>query len=88
MLRRALAGDRHAYFAPYSGESAALAATVVAALLNAADPILEALVGFTAAVMAYSIVKYAVRFRAIMAHGADALEPDGTTLRPEYRLLG
>lgn len=66
---------------------AALAVTVVAALLNAAAPVMEALVGLTGAVMAYSVVKYAVRFRAIMRHGPAALEPDGNTLRPEYRLI-
>ena len=67
---------------------AALAATVLAALLGAADPVMEALVGLTAAVMVYSVVKYGVRFRAILRHGADALEADGSTLRARHRVLG
>ena len=67
---------------------AMLAATVVGALLKAPPTIMEALVGATAAVMAYSVVKYGVRFAAIARHGADALEDDGTTLRPEFRVLG
>ncbi|MEO0558329.1 MAG: CDP-alcohol phosphatidyltransferase family protein [Bacteroidota bacterium] len=65
---------------------AALAATVVAALLNAPSAVMEALVGLTGAVMAYSIFKYGVRFRAIMRYGMDALEEDGTTLRREYAI--
>ena len=70
----------------WSGKVAvgALAATVVAALLNAAGPVMEALVGMTGAIMAYSIFKYGVRYRAIMRYGADALEPDGSSLRPEF----
>ena len=67
---------------------AALAVTVVAALLAASEPVMEALVGATAAVLAYSIVKYGVRFTAILRHGAAALEPDGTTLRREHRVVG
>ena len=66
---------------------AALAATVVAALLAAPPPVLDALVGLTAAVMAVSIVKYGVRFAAIVRHGPAALEADGNTLRPEHRVL-
>ena len=73
----------------WSGKVAvtALAVTVVAALLNASPAVMEALVGLTAAVMAYSIVKYGLRFTAIMRHGAAALEPDGNTLRPEHRVV-
>ena len=48
---------------------------------------MEALVGLTAAVMAYSIIKYGIRFVAIARHGAAALEPDGTTLRGEHHLV-
>jgi CDP-diacylglycerol--glycerol-3-phosphate 3-phosphatidyltransferase len=74
----------------WSGKVAvtALAVTVVAALLNAQPRIMEALVGLTAGVMAYSIVKYGVRFHAVMRHGRSALEDDGTTLRAQYRVLG
>jgi len=73
----------------WSGKVAvtALAVTVLAALLGAAAPVMEALVGFTAAVMAYSIVKYGIRFNAIMRHGLAALEADGSTLRGEHRVL-
>ena len=73
----------------WSGKVAvgALAVTVVAALLAAPAPVMEALVGLTAAVMAYSILKYTVRFVAIARYGAAALEPDGTTLRKEHRLV-
>ena len=67
---------------------AALAVTVVAALLAAPPPVMEALVGLTAAVMAYSILKYGIRFVAIARWGAAALEPDGTTLRAEHRVVG
>ena len=66
---------------------AALSVTVIAALLNASDPIMEALVGLTAAVMVYSVVKYSVRFAAIMRHGTAALEDDGSTLRREHRVV-
>lgn len=66
---------------------AALSATVVAALLGAAPAVLEALVGLTAAAMVYSIVKYGLRFGAIMRHGPAALEDDGNTLRGEHRVL-
>ena len=66
---------------------AALAATVVAALFAAPPRVMEALVGLTAAVMAYSIVKYGVRFAAILRHGPAALEADGNTLRPEHRVV-
>ena len=77
----------------WSGKVAvtALAVTVVVALLGrplAAPRVMEALVGATAAVMVYSVVKYGVRFRAILRHGPAALEPDGTTLRPEHRVVG
>ena len=74
----------------WSGKVAvtALAVTVVAALLAAPAPVMEALVGLTAAVMAYSIVKYGVRFVAIVRHGPAALEADGSTLRPAHRVLG
>ena len=70
----------------WSGKVAvgALALTVVVALLGeplASPRLMEALVGLTAAVMAYSVVKYAVRFAAIVRHGPAALAPDGTTLR-------
>ena len=61
--------------------------TVVAALFKASAPVMEALVGLTAGVMAYSIVKYGIRFTAIMRHGQAALQPDGTTLRPEHRVV-
>ena len=73
----------------WSGKVAvtALAGTVVAALLSAPGSIMEALVGLTAAVMVYSIVKYSVRFAAIMRHGADALEDDGSTLRREHHVV-
>ncbi|MEM0963434.1 MAG: CDP-alcohol phosphatidyltransferase family protein [Bacteroidota bacterium] len=67
---------------------AALAITVIAALLRAPTAVMEALVGFTAAVMAYSIIKYGVRFRAIMRYGLAALEDDGSTLRPQHRVVG
>lgn len=67
---------------------AALAVTVLAALLNSPPKIMEALIGLTAAAMAYSILKYGVRFHAIMRHGRDALEEDGSTLRTQYRVLG
>ena len=67
---------------------AALAATVVAALLAASAPVLDALVGLTAAVMVVSIVKYTVRFVAIVRHGPAALEPDGNTLRARHRVVG
>ncbi len=66
---------------------AALAVTVVAALLAAPDAVMEALVGLTAAVMAYSILKYGLRFVAIVRHGPEALEPDGTTLRSKHQLV-
>lgn len=66
---------------------AALAATVVAALLGAEARVMEALVGLTAAVMIYSIVKYGLRFSAIMRYGRAALEADGNTLRSEHRVL-
>ncbi len=74
----------------WSGKVAvtALAVTVTAALLKAPGAIMEALVGLTAAVMAYSIVKYGVRFVAILRHGAGALETDGTTLRREHHVGG
>ena len=73
----------------WSGKVAvgALSVTVVAALLRASAPILEALVGLTAAVMAYSIVKYGVRFLAILRHGPAALEADGNTLRRRHRVI-
>ena len=67
---------------------AALAATVVAALLRAGPPVMDALVGLTAAVMVVSVVKYGVRFAAILRHGPDALEPDGNTLRSRHRVVG
>ena len=71
----------------WSGKVAvtALAATVVAALLRAPESVMEALVGLTAAVMVYSVVKYGVRFVAIVRHGPDALGPDGTTVRAARR---
>ena len=70
----------------WSGKVAvgALALTVVVALLGApvATPrVMEALIGATAAVMAYSVVKYTVRFVAIARHGAAALADDGTTAK-------
>ena len=70
----------------WSGKVAvgALAVTVVVALLGepvATPRVMEALVGLTAAVMAYSVVKYTVRFVAIARHGAAALADDGTTVR-------
>jgi CDP-diacylglycerol--glycerol-3-phosphate 3-phosphatidyltransferase len=67
---------------------AALAVTVVAALLRAGPAVMDALVGLTAAVMAVSIVKYGVRFAAIMRHGPAALEADGNTLRARHRVVG
>ncbi|MDT0632268.1 CDP-alcohol phosphatidyltransferase family protein [Rubrivirga litoralis] len=67
---------------------AALAATVVAALLAARPPVLDALVGLTAAAMAVSIVKYGLRFVAIVRHGPAALHADGNTLCPEHRVGG
>ena len=66
---------------------AALALTVVAALLRAPGPVMEAVIGLTAAVMVYSVAKYLVRFRAILRYGRDALEADGNTLRAEHRLI-
>ncbi len=74
----------------WSGKVAvtALAVTVAAALLAAPPAIMEALIGLTAAVMAYSVVKYGVRFVAIVRHGARALEPDGSTLRREHHVGG
>ena len=73
----------------WSGKVAvgALAITVVAALLRAPASAMEALLWFTAAVLVYSIVKYGVRFRAIVRHGAAALSADGDALRPEHALL-
>ncbi|WP_412068447.1 CDP-alcohol phosphatidyltransferase family protein [Rubrivirga sp. IMCC43871] len=67
---------------------AALSVTVIAALLEASPRVMEALVGLTAAVMVYSVVKYGVRFAAVMRHGEAALEDDGTTLRAQHRLVG
>ncbi len=77
----------------WSGKVAvtALALTVVVALIGepfATPRVMEAFVGLTAAVMVYSVVKYGVRFAAIARHGTAALEDDGTTLRPEFRVLG
>lgn len=71
----------------WSGKVAvgALSATVVAALLKAPPAVMGALVGLTAAAMVVSIVKYAVRFDAIMRRGAEALEPDGNTLRRDRK---
>ena len=66
---------------------AALALTVVAALLRAPAPVMEAAIGLTAAVMVYSVAKYLVRFRAILRYGRAALEADGNTLRAEHRLI-
>ena len=76
----------------WSGKVAvgALSVTVVVALLGeplATPRVMEALVGLTAAVMAYSIVKYSVRFVAIVRHGAAALGPDGNTLRREHHAV-
>ena len=76
----------------WSGKVAvgALSVTVVVALLGeplATPRVMEALVGLTAAVMAYSVVKYAIRFAAIVRHGDAALEPDGSTLRHEHRVV-
>ncbi|PAP80835.1 hypothetical protein B1759_05545 [Rubrivirga sp. SAORIC476] len=73
----------------WSGKVAvtALAVTVVAALLGAPERPMEALVGLTAAVMVYSIVKYSIRFAAIWRHGDAALEEDGSTLRAEHRVV-
>ncbi len=67
----------------WSGKVAvgALSVTVVAALLDATRPVMEALVGLTAAAMVFSVVKYGIRFVAIMRHGSEALEPDGNTPR-------
>ena len=67
---------------------AALAVTVVAALLEASAEVMEALVGLTAAVLVYSVVKYAIRFAAIMRHGEAALADDGNSLRPEHGVVG
>jgi len=63
-----------------------LALTVVAALLQAPPAAMTALVGATTGAMAWSMVAYVVRFRAIARHGLDALEADGTTLRREFGL--
>lgn len=76
----------------WSGKVAvgALSLTVVAALLGptvATPRVMEALVGATAAVMAYSVVKYGVRFVAIARYGPAALDADGTTLRREHRVV-
>ena len=76
----------------WSGKVAvgALSVTVVVALLGepfATPRVMEALVGLTAAVMAYSIVKYGVRFAAILRHGAAALEADGSTLRRGHQVV-
>ena len=58
-----------------------LALTVVAALVAASPGVLGALIWVTAAVMAVSIVEYAVRFRAILLYGPAALGADGNALR-------
>lgn len=73
----------------WSGKVAvgALALTVLSALLAAPERIMEACIGLTAAAMAFSIVKYSIRFQAILRYGRAALMEDGNTLRPEYRLL-
>lgn len=73
----------------WSGKVAvtALSVTVVAALFKASAPVMEALIGLTAGVMVYSIIKYGIRFTAIMQHGTAALQPDGNTLRPEHRVV-
>ncbi|HEX8387350.1 MAG TPA: CDP-alcohol phosphatidyltransferase family protein [Rubricoccaceae bacterium] len=76
----------------WSGKVAvgALALTVVVALLGpplATPRVMDALVGATAAVLAYSILKYGVRFVAIARYGPAALGDDGTTLRPEHRVV-
>ena len=65
----------------WSGKVAvgALALTVVVALLGepvATPRVMEALVGATAAVMGVSVVKYTVRFAAVMRHGEAALADD------------
>ena len=73
----------------WSGKVAvgALALVVVAALVGAPPRVMEALLGLTAAVMVYSVVKYLVRFRAILRYGPAALEADGNTLRAEHRIV-
>ncbi len=63
-----------------------LALTVIAALVAAPPGAIVALIGATTAAMVWSVVAYVVRFRAIARHGADALQPDGTTLRREFGL--
>lgn len=67
----------------WSGKIAvsALALTVVAALVGASVRVMEACVWATAAIMLYSIVEYAIRFRTIMRVGASIqLDEDGNVL--------
>lgn len=61
-----------------------LAATVVAALLGAPPQAMEACVWATAAVMLFSIVEYAARFRRIMRYGRRArVDEHGRVIFPE-----
>lgn len=73
----------------WSGKVAvtALAATVLLALLRATPRVMEAMVGLTAAALVFSIVKYGIRFVAIMRHGAAALEEEEDVLKTEHRVL-
>ena len=58
-----------------------LSLTVVAALVGARATVMEACIGATAAVMLYSIVEYAIRFRRIMRPGAKLhLDEHGTVV--------
>ena len=61
-----------------------LAATVVAALLGAGPRAMEACLWATSAVMMYSIIDYAIRFRMIMRYGtALRMDENGRVFFPE-----
>ncbi|MDX1439655.1 MAG: CDP-alcohol phosphatidyltransferase family protein [Rubricoccaceae bacterium] len=67
----------------WSGKVAvtALAVSVVAALLGARPTVLEACVWCTSAIMVYSIIEYAIRFREIMRADAHIdLDEDGNVI--------
>ncbi|HYE97193.1 MAG TPA: CDP-alcohol phosphatidyltransferase family protein [Rubricoccaceae bacterium] len=60
----------------------ALAVTVLFALLRADPPVLEGAVYATTAIMAWSLVRYAIRFTAIMRLGpAVCLDEEGNVVR-------
>lgn len=67
----------------WSGKIAvsALALTVVAALVGGRPDVMEALIWSTSAIMLYSIVEYAIRFRTIMTSEEQVeLDEDGNVL--------